>query len=124
MLSRAQGARVLKVLGDCPSGTLRTCNPLRSCRAAVGARSSRTTPSTSKAESAPGGTGSGGRPHGPARGVVMDSSHQRLEAGRRSVSKLLTVGDAIRRVDPAALRAAALVKLPPMRSASRSCSPT
>jgi hypothetical protein len=43
----------------------------------------------------------------------MNRDQQRLEAARRSVSKLLTVGDALGHVDPAAVRAATLVKLTP-----------
>ena len=43
----------------------------------------------------------------------MDSRQQRLEEARRRVSKLLTVGDALGHVDPAAVRAAALGPLTP-----------
>jgi len=42
----------------------------------------------------------------------MNRDQPRLETARRSVSKLLTVGDALGHVDPAAVRAATLVKLP------------
>jgi hypothetical protein len=49
---------------------------------------------------------------------------QRLEEARRRVSKLLTVGDVLGHVDPAAVRAAALGPLTPPQSASQSCSRT